>query len=185
MEEKKRIFDWSLLRSILITIAVALVIRAYFFTPVLVEGKSMEPTLHNREKIIVSKMISWIGEVDRGDIVIIKDEPLKTHYVKRIIGLPGEVIEMKDDVLWIDGEEIKEPYLEENKKIENDMGRNLTEDFGPIIVPEGHYFVMGDNRRHSVDSRVSFSSLGFIESDRIIGKSKFVLFPIKNMRFTD
>lgn len=188
MEEEKKgkqYWDWGWARSILFAIVVAFLIRAYILTPVLVEGASMEPTLHDHEKIIVSKTISWIGEIHRGDIVIIKDDEVKINYVKRVIGLPGETIKMKDDVLFVNGKEIREPYLDDYKKTANQLGSRLTGDFGPIEVPKDHYFVMGDNRPHSMDSRTdSLDTLGFIETDRIIGKSKFVLFPFKNIRIT-
>lgn len=185
MEKEKQYWDWGWVRSILFAIVVALLIRAYILTPVLVEGASMEPTLHDHEKIIVSKTISWIGEIHRGDIVIIKDDEAKINYVKRVIGLPGETIEMKDDVLFVDGNEIREPYLDAYKEAANQLGSRLTGDFGPIKVPKDHYFVMGDNRPQSMDSRTdSLDTLGFIETDRIIGKSKFVLSPFKNIRLT-
>lgn len=152
----------------------------------IVDGASMEPTLHDRERIIVSKTINWTGEVQRGEIVIIKDDQLNKNYVKRVIGLPEEVIEMKDDQLFINNERINEPYLQESKVRAHQQRMRLTEDFGPIKIPKDHYFVMGDNRLRSIDSRNSEGfSLGFIKSDRIIGKSMLVFFPPKNTRLTE
>ncbi|MBS4224307.1 signal peptidase I [Lederbergia citrea] len=174
--------DSGWLKPILLAFCLVFVVRTFVFTPVIVDGASMEPTLHDREKIIVSKTISWMGEVQRGDIVIIKDKDSKTNYVKRVIGLPGDILEMKDDELFINHELVMEPYLNANKKTAENKGGKLTEDFGPLTVPEKQYFVMGDNRLRSSDSR---NQLGFIESERMIGKSKFVIFPMENVRSTE
>lgn len=176
-ELKNEYVSW--IKSIFIALGLALIIRTFFFSPVMVDGASMEPTLHDQEKMLVTKTIGWVGQVHRGDIVIIDTDDPKLSYVKRIIGLPGDLIEMRDDQLFINHEQVNEPYLKGNKNIAHLDGRQLTEDFGPIIVPDDHYFVMGDNRFRSRDSR---NQLGFIEADRIIGKSKFVFFPFKNAR---
>ncbi|MFD1706149.1 signal peptidase I [Siminovitchia sediminis] len=180
----KKIISW--LPPIALALALVFVIRTFLFSPMVVDGASMEPTLHDHERIIVSKTVSWTGDVQRGDIVIIKGDETKTNYVKRVIGLPGDQITMEDDQLFINGEPTEEPYLRDHKKAAQQQGVKLTQDFGPLIVPENCYFVMGDNRFNSIDSRMQFGlSLGFIERDRIIGKSKFVLFPFKNMRLTE
>ncbi|MBO1005096.1 signal peptidase I [Pseudogracilibacillus auburnensis] len=176
-ELKNEYVSW--IKSFIIALGLALIIRTFFFSPVMVDGASMEPTLHHQEKMLVTKTIGWVGEVHRGDIVIINTDDPKLSYVKRIVGLPRDVIEMRDDQLFINNVLVKEPYLECNKTIAHLDGRQLTEDFGPIMVPDDHYFVMGDNRFRSRDSR---NELGFIEADRIIGKSKFVFFPLKNAR---
>lgn len=172
--------EWA--KSIVIALGIVFIVRTFLFSPVTVDGASMEPTLHDRERIIVSKAISWVGEPDRGDIVIFKGKDPKTNYVKRVIALPGDVIEMKNDELFINEELVKEPYLEENKKAAEKRASKLTEDFGPLIVPANQYFVMGDNRFRSNDSR---SELGLIDADRMIGKSKFVIFPVQNVRSTE
>ena len=177
---QKKDSDW--LKPIILALGVAFIIRTFLFSPVIVDGASMEPTLHDRERILVTKTISWIGEVNRGEIVILKGKDAKISYVKRVIALPGDMIEMKNDELFINSELVKEPYLEENKKAAKIRSNKLTEDFGPLEVPANHYFVMGDNRFRSADSR---NELGFIEAERIIGKSKFVIFPVKNVRSTE
>lgn len=179
----KSIASW--IPSILLALGLVIVIRTFLFSPMIVDGASMEPTLHDHERIIVSKTISWTGEVDRGEIVIIKGDDTKTNYVKRVIGLPGDRIEMKDDQLFVNEQLMREPYLEKNMEAAEEKGSNLTDDFGPITIPDNHFFVMGDNRFNSIDSRSRLGfSLGFIERDRIIGKSKMVLFPLKNIRVT-
>lgn len=144
MENKrssKSIASW--IPPILLALGLVIVIRTFLFSPMIVDGASMEPTLHDHERIIVSKTISWTGDVNRGDIVIIKGDDRKTNYVKRAIGLPGDIIEMKDDQLFINEQLVKEPYLKENMKAAKEKGTNLTEDFGPITVPENSFFCHG------------------------------------------
>src|SRR5699024_1536574 len=109
---------------------------------------------------------------DRGDIVII-ERPLK-NYVKRVIALPGETIEVKDHVLHINGEIYEQNFLSENEILG-------TGNFGPIEIPEDSYFVMGDNRSTSKDSR---NGLGFIEEENIIGRSEIIIFPFNELRVT-
>ncbi|MED4136632.1 signal peptidase I, partial [Priestia megaterium] len=103
------------------------------------------------------------------------------HYVKRVIGLPGEKIEMKKDQLYIDDKKVSEPYLKTNRQIANNMDMELTGDFEPVQIPKNEVFVMGDNRLYSMDSR---NGLGLIDEKRIVGKSEFVFYPIKKIRKT-
>lgn len=156
-------------------------LREFVFTPVVVKGHSMDPTLADGERVIALKNT----KVNRFDIVTFPapDDP-KKNYIKRVIGLPGETVEVKDDVLYIDGKEINEPYLDEFKSQLTD-GEPLTYDFtleqvtGQKTVPEGEYFVMGDNRRNSKDGRM----IGFIEKKDISGDVKFVLWPLNRFGF--
>ncbi|MFK8881918.1 MULTISPECIES: signal peptidase I sipT [Bacillus amyloliquefaciens group] len=172
---------WEWGKAIIIAVALALLIRHFLFEPYLVEGSSMYPTLHDGERLFVNKSVNYIGEIERGDIVIINGDTSKVHYVKRLIGKPGETVEMKNDTLYINGKKIDEPYLASNKKEAKKLGVNLTGDFGPVKVPKGKYFVMGDNRLNSMDSR---NGLGLIAENRIVGTSKFVFFPFHDMRQT-
>jgi len=171
---KKELVGWG--KMLLIAAGISVVIRTFLFAPYIVEGASMEPTLHNQEKIFVNKMY-YSNNFNRGDIVIIKGQT--ENYVKRIIGTPEDRIEMNDDQLLINGEPFKESYLSENRKAAEEMGSQLTGDFGPIVVPANHYFVMGDNRLKSTDSR---NGLDFINEKDILGKSEFVIFPFSNIR---
>ncbi|GHI01147.1 signal peptidase I [Neobacillus kokaensis] len=168
---KKELASWG--KSILIALGIAFVVRTFLFAPYIVEGSSMEPTLHDEEKMFVSRSVDLV----RGDIVIIKGT--KENYVKRVIGFPGDKIEVKDDQLFINGKVFKEPYLSHNLKLAQQQGSRLTEDFGPIIVPKNHYFVMGDNRLTSGDSR---NDLGYIKEESIVGKTEFVFFPFTDFR---
>jgi signal peptidase I len=176
INQKKEIKSW--VKALTIGLGLAFGIKTFLFAPYKVNGASMEPTLHNHEKIFVNKL-NFIDSFKRGDIVIIKGK--EENYVKRIIGLPGDKIEMKDDKLFINGVIIKEPYLSQNLKLAKEMGTQLTDDFGPITVPKNNYFVMGDNRLVSKDSR---NGLGFILKEDIVGHSEFVIFPFSNIRDT-
>jgi signal peptidase I len=162
--------------SLSIAVAIVFIVRTFLFAPYIVEGASMEPTLHNQEKIFVNKLTAVTG-FDRGDIVIIKGS--EDNYVKRIIGLPGDQIEVKNDQLFVNGELVKESYLSYNREVAEQMGVYLTEDFETVTVPKNQYFVMGDNRLVSMDSR---NGLGLIKEDQIVGSPEFVYFPFREIR---
>lgn len=165
----------------LISLVVILIaIRVFVFSPIKVEGLSMMPTLVDGEKAIAYKL----GNVKRFDVVPLKapDDPA-LFYVKRIIGLPGDIVEYKEDQLYINGEVIKEDYLTEYQQKWKDSGNTepLTPNFtlaeltGQQTVPENSYFVLGDNRRVSKDSRST--EVGFIPKANIIGKAKVSFWP--------
>ncbi|MGX4685309.1 signal peptidase I [Vagococcus sp. JNUCC 83] len=164
-----------------VVLIIALVLlRVFVFTPVTVSGESMMPTLVDGERNIALKM----GDTKRFDIVslVAPDDPSK-NYVKRVIGMPGDTVEYKDDVLYINGKKMDEPYLAEKKAELKQTNPDdlLTPDFslesltGEKTVPENSYFVMGDNRQNSKDSR--FPEVGFIPKENIIGKSKIAFWP--------
>jgi signal peptidase I len=176
-KKKSSILEWG--KAIVIAVILALLIRNFLFEPYVVEGKSMEPTLVNSERLFVNKTVKYIGNFKRGDIIILNGKEKGVHYVKRLIGLPGDTVEMKNDRLFINGKQVKEPYLSSNKTNAESMGINLTGDFGPIKVPKGKYFVMGDNRQESMDSR---NGLGLFTKDDIQGTEEFVFFPFSNVR---
>lgn len=170
-DSKKELISWG--KSLIFAVGIAFVVRTFLFAPYIVEGSSMEPTLHNQEKVFVSKA----GDFSRGDIIIIKGT--EKNYVKRVIGFPGDRVEMSNDQLFINGELVKEAYLSENLKAAQQLGSKLTGDFGPITVPKGHYFVMGDNRLRSMDSR---NGLGFIKENQIVGTGELIFFPLTEIR---
>lgn len=167
---KKEIWEWT--KAIVIAIILAFLLRTFVFATSIVEGTSMNPTLHNGERVIFNKAVYLIDSPDRGDIVIIQ-HPHK-NYVKRIIGLPNEIIEGKNNEVYINGEKLEEPYLSEEQKM-------ATGDFGPIKIPKGQYFVMGDHRKVSKDSR---NGLGLINESEIIGRSELVIYPFSEISFT-
>ncbi len=142
-----------LVRDIVLVGAVLGLFVIFIAQPVIVDGSSMEPQLHDGERLIVNKLVhynlekrEW-GHVSRGDIVVFwyPEDPAKS-FVKRIIGMPGETIESRGGKVYIDGKILSEPYLVDKQK-------GHMRDFGPQQVSRHHYFVMGDNRMDSSDSR--------------------------------
>lgn len=180
MEKKKSSFDeaisWG--KAFGIAFLVALVLRTFFIAPVIIDGESMMPTLENQEKIIINKFAYLFGEPERYDIVVFHANETD-DYVKRVIGVPGDTLYYKDDVLYINGEATPEPYLDEYKAMMPE-GQPYTEDFtleetcDVVTIPENYYFVMGDNRQNSTDSRV----IGLVHEDQIVGKASFVYSPL-------
>lgn len=176
--KKSAVLDWA--KAIIIAVILAVLIRNFLFAPYVVDGESMNPTLHDRERIFVNMTVKYISEFKRGQIVVLNGE--NEHYVKRIIGLPGDTVQMKNDQLYINGKKVSEPYLAANKKQAKQEGfDDLTDDFGPVKVPDDKYFVMGDNRRNSMDSR---NGLGLFTKKQIAGTAKFVFFPFNEIRKT-
>nr|WP_044022718.1 signal peptidase I [Bacillus sp. SG-1] len=174
-EKKREVFEW--LKALAVAVVIAVAVRGFLFTPVLVEGASMNTALEDRERVIVSK----IGDIDRFDIVVFhRDE--QQDYIKRVIGLPGDRIEYKEGTLYVNGVPVEESYLDEQKeKLHGDLTKSLTLEetaVGQATVPEGHLFVMGDNRRDSTDSR----HIGAIPIEEIVGTAKVVFYPLTDIR---
>ncbi|OLO40873.1 signal peptidase I [Alkalihalophilus pseudofirmus] len=172
-------YEW--IKAVLIALLLAVLIRYFLFAPIVVEGESMVPTLHHSDRMIVNKIGYTIGDPERFDIIVFHASE-ESDYIKRVIGLPGDEIEFIDDTLYINGEAYEEPYLDELKEELN--GATLTYDFSleevtnSVVVPEGYLFVMGDNRRRSLDSR----DIGFIPYGEVVGKANFVFWPFADIR---
>jgi len=170
-ETKKEIYSW--VKTILFAVVLAVIFRTYIFRTAYAMSVSMEPTLHEGQVLIVSKVNYLVGEPKRGDIVVIDSRQDKLEHlnlIKRVVGLPGETIEIKDNRVYIDG-----------KALEPDFTESPTPDFGfeKTTIPEGKYMVMGDNRGNSRDSR--FKSVGFIEEQYLEGKAVFRLWPLNKI----
>lgn len=157
---------WSYVKIIATAILIAFFLRAYFFDVTDVEGVSMYPTLHDGDHLITSKISYLLDEPERGDIIVFNapDSP-GDKYIKRIIGLPNESILIEDGKIYIDNQLLDEPYL------------NGLETGGDVytIIPDGYYFVMGDNRDESRDSRSS--QVGMISIDSFSGKAVLRIYP--------
>ncbi len=174
-EIKKEGLEW--VKALGIGLIIILFIRVFFFSNYQVEGESMMPTLKDGNLLVVNKIGYQISDLERFDVIVFhanKDE----DYVKRIIGLPGDRIQYKDDQLIVNGEKVAEPFLEKYRS-QTIIGR-LTGDFtlseitGVETVPEGKLFVLGDNRLGSWDSR----HFGFISADEVVGKVNLRYWPI-------
>lgn len=151
-----------------------LFIVTYVAQRTVVEGESMEPTLMNEDNLIVDKVSYRFGDPQRYDIIVLNpfEYDKNTYYIKRIIGLPGETIQIKEDgSIYIDGEILYEAYGREIIRPEN-IGRAIE----PVVLGEDEYFVMGDNRNHSGDSRSK--AVGNVKRKQIIGKAWIRIWPM-------
>lgn len=159
-------------KAVILTVLIFLIFQSFILSTSIVEGESMEPTLKSGNRIVFNKLVYLWGKPERGDVVII--EQGKKNYVKRIIALPEETIEIRNHVIYIDNQPIEQTFLPEPYV-------NRTANFGPVTVPKKKYFVMGDNRGISKDSR---NGLGFIHEKNIIGRSEVIIYPISDWSFT-
>lgn len=167
--------EW--IRDIIAAIAIAAVILT-FIKPTIVKETSMEPTLHNNDYLFISKQAyKLLGEPKHGDVIVFHTE-LKTNdghekmLIKRIIGLPGDVVELINGQVYVNGEMIQEDYIKEPYTNAHDAGTYFE-------VPEGHVFAMGDNRGVSLDSR--YNDVGYVAIDDIMGKAVIRLFPFNKI----
>lgn len=174
MKRKSTLFN--LLKSFILAFIIVSLINTWLFKSVQVVGNSMYPTLKNGEQGFSSIIHKNVEGLQRFDIVVVKTE--KQYLVKRVIGLPNETIEVKDEVLYIDGQFVNQPFLDQDYV---KSFKTFTQDFGPITLGEDDYFLMGDNRPVSMDSR--FSQYGPFHKDMIISKNIMILYPINEFKW--
>jgi signal peptidase I len=178
---KSEALEW--VKSIALGLFVVLMIRMFFFTNYVVEGESMMPTFQEGNMLMVNKLSYQIGELERFDIVVFHANK-NEDYIKRVIGLPGDTIEYKNDTLYINNKSVEESYLEPYKS--KLVDGKLTGDFtleeltGQKTVPKGHIFVLGDNRLSSWDSR----HFGFVKISQVVGKVNFRYWPMSEFDTT-
>ncbi|GAA0636149.1 signal peptidase I [Brevundimonas lenta] len=209
---------WEIIKTIVFALLIALVLRVLLFQPFTIPSASMEPNLYEGDYIVVSKWSYGYSKHSipfsppifegrlfgqspkRGDIVVFKlPRDNKTDYIKRVIGLPGDRVQMIDNVLHINGAPVRDVVVS-TEQLTNMYGNPITQadetladgrtfriqDFGPgmdldntpeFLVPAGHYFMMGDNRDNSIDSRVDQSmGVGLVPEENLIGKAEIILF---------
>ena len=178
---------------ILVALAVAILVKTFLIQAFYIPSESMEPTLEIGDRVFVNKLAYDIGDLGRGDVIVFSNphpeelpersavsavlhwlgegigfaQPVDEDFIKRVIGLPGETIEIRDNVVYIDGEPLDEPYL-------TDAARQSNGDFPETRIPQGHLFMMGDNRGNSADSRYG---LGLVPVDKVIGRAFIVIWP--------
>ena len=171
------LFGW--IKSIVGAFVFVIAMRTFIFSPILVEGASMMPTYEDGDRVIVNKIGKKISCIDRFDIIVF-EAPIGENYIKRVIGLPGDHVAYKNDTLYINNEALEEPYLDLYKEQLIDTG-TLTQDFtledltDDATVPEGYLFVLGDNRRKSLDSRDP--GVGFVPMEKVLGKVMMRYYP--------
>ena len=153
----------------IIIVIVVVLFRTFIMTPAVVDGLSMYDTLNDHDIVIINKIVMKTNNINRFDIVVLKNNTDGDKIIKRVIGLPGEKIEYKDNKLYINGEEI-----------EDNFKTNETTDF-TVETKENEYFVLGDNRELSKDSRY----LGNFKKENIIGKVDFRFYPFDKLGFVE
>lgn len=154
----------------IIIIVVVVLIRTFIATPVIVSGDSMKPNLHDGEMLIVRKIGYNSGSIERFDIVVVKEG--EDEIIKRVIGLPGEHISYKSNMLFVNGKLVEQDY-----KFYDTVDFNLEEICTCSSIPEGKYLVLGDNRPVSKDSR----TIGLIDEKDIFGEAIFRIWPISKL----
>ncbi len=154
--------EWFVAIALAVLIAVG--IRTFLFVPYQVHGASMEPTLKGDELLIVNKLVYHLDEPDYGEIVVFHTSE-ERDFIKRVIGLPGDHIVIRDGKVYRNDKLLTEPYIYEQ------MNTNIEED---IIVPPSQIYVMGDNRNNSKDSR----RIGPVLVDKVVGRADLVVWPL-------
>jgi signal peptidase I len=172
VKRKRALVEWGIV--VAIAVVLALVLRGFVFQPYWIPSGSMEPTLEIGDHVLVNKLSYHFHPVHRGDVIVFKKPPNDyspgiTDLIKRVIGLPGETISAQGGSVYIDGRKLAEPWLPKGV---------TTANFGPVHIPPGYYFVMGDNRGDSADSRV----IGPISGKLIVGRAFLIVWPLSRIR---
>ena len=176
------ILDFS--RLILITVVAAMIILVFVARKEEVRGTSMYPTLQEGESVIINMAANYVGEIKRFDVVVAREYRSDDLWVKRVIGLPGETISYREDVLYVDGQAMEEPfldkkYVEQVKKSTNKL--YFTQDFISKKLGKDEYLLVGDNRNESLDSRND--AVGPFRREQIIARGVFVYQPFSKARY--
>lgn len=158
-----------LLRDLLIATVASVLIIVFLYQPVRVEGTSMLPRLEDHDRLFINKFVYRFTAIERGDVVVFHyPRNPEISYIKRVIALPGDRLRIDRGQVWVNGEQVSEPYVPEMYEDSKSMSE--------MVVPEGSYFVMGDHRSVSQDSR----EFGAVERQLIYGKAVFIYWPARD-----
>lgn len=167
-------FFLDILEVIVFAVAIFLFLYLLVLQPHKIKGASMEPNFPDGEYLLTDKVTYRFGEPKRGDVIVFEAPTGEgEEFIKRIVGLPGEGISVRNGKVYINGELLKESYIPEASPTH---GGNFLSENESFTVPEGNFFVLGDNRLHSSDSR----SFGTITKDKMTGRAWLVYWPLKN-----
>ncbi len=173
----KEAINW--LKTLIVVVSILILSQIFLFSNYIVQGRSMMPTIEDGERVIVNRLIYRYSTPKRFDLIVFRANET-TDYIKRIIGLPGDDLFFHEGELFVNGKKIEEPFLEDIDRLFAPFTTDFTLEqvTGETSVPKGYVFVLGDNRRNSIDSR----QIGFIPESEIIGKVSFCYWPIRNIR---
>ena len=175
MNRELKEFIKETLSIVIIAFILAMILRSFIIEGRIIPSESMLPTLKVGDRVMVNKFIYYFKEPQRGDVIVFHPPEIlnsKDDYIKRVIGLPGETVEMKNNKVYIDGKPLVEPYLSEPV--------NYT--FGPVVVPEDSLLVLGDNRNNSFDSHMWNA---WLSRDQIKGKAFVIYWPVKEIKLLE
>ena len=169
---------WEWVFVVVIAIGAAMLIRLFLFQQYYIDGPSMQTTLMPQDRVLVNKMSYKLHDIHRGDVIVfdrVTNQVQHDDLIKRVLGLPGETLEIRSCIVYINGVQVDEPYLnpEQTSQIEPSARCGSHADMAPIEVPEDMVFVMGDNRMQSFDSR----DFGPIDTDKVRGRAFVVIWP--------
>lgn len=169
---------WDLVRFAIIAVVIVIPIRLFIAQPFMVSGDSMFPTFHNGEYLIVDEISYIVGEPERGDVVVFRyPNDKKRYFIKRIIGLPNEQIIIKNGTITIINKDNKDGLILDQSYLDGDFG--TMKEYQKFETKDGEYFVMGDNRDRSSDSRF----WGNLPEDLLIGRAFLRLFPVRDISY--
>lgn len=171
------VVEWVVI--LVISLGAALLVRTFLLQPFLIPSASMEPALRIGDRVLVNKISYRLHEIHRGDVVVFErpacdrvEGGLK-DLIKRVVAVGGETVEARDGSVFVEGERVREPYLSDGV---------VTADFGPVEVPAGHLWVMGDNRGNSKDSRFLCGPRGVaIDESTVVGRGFLRVWPISSI----
>ena len=162
-------------------LVVALVVKTFLFQAFYIPSASMEPTLEKGDRVLVNKVSYDLHDVNRGDVIVFELDAEEVgpdgikDLIKRVVGLPGDVIESRDGVVYVNDRALEEPYLADGMRHRRPAGRPQNPAIERQTVPDGHVFVLGDNRSNSADSRYPYR--GPIPIDTIVGRAFVLVWP--------
>ena len=180
-KQKNEVLEW--IKAIAIALVLVILIRWLLFKPFIVDGPSMQPNFHTGERVIVNEILYDIRTPQRGEVIVFHVPSEGRDFIKRVIGVAGDTVIVEGDVVTVNGEPVNETYIQgaiDDAHNNNSLYNNKNfpnEDFTDGTVPEGHVFVMGDNRSDSTDSRM----IGYVPLGDIVGRADLIFWPVKDI----
>ncbi|MEK4059002.1 MULTISPECIES: signal peptidase I [Paenibacillus] len=180
-KQKNEVLEW--VKAIAIALVLVILIRWLLFKPFIVDGPSMKPNFHTGERVIVNEILYDIRSPQRGEVIVFHVPSEGRDFIKRVIGVAGDTVKVEGDVVTVNGEPVNETYIQgaiDEAHNNNALYNNKdfpNEDYTDGTVPEGHVFVMGDNRSDSTDSRM----IGYVPLGDIVGRADLIFWPVKDI----